>query len=185
VETPSDESGDQPTTLVTRLGAPGSNHNASRADNKKATRVDSDGQWDGSFEAALIDGLEDEREQEQEEQNRENGSVVSSDDDDSVVLASRPVALRLRPVRCGRSRFTFLIVFISINISIIRIDNHNTNFRGLCSFSELFVLTIYHFNARNPILFFVLPVPPNSVPVSSKIGSWRPCSFFSSYQPVF
>jgi hypothetical protein len=46
---------------------------------KKATPVDANGQWEDFFEAALIDGLEDEREQEQEEQGRENGSVASSD----------------------------------------------------------------------------------------------------------
>jgi hypothetical protein len=56
-------------------------------DNKKAsTPVDANGQWEDFFEAALIDGLEDEREQEQEEQVRENGSVASSDDDDDSVV---------------------------------------------------------------------------------------------------
>jgi hypothetical protein len=55
-------------------------------DNKKATRVDPSGQWEDFFEAALIDGLEDEREQEEEDQERENGSVASSDDDDDISI---------------------------------------------------------------------------------------------------
>jgi hypothetical protein len=60
METPSDESGDRPTTLVT-LGPQGSNASrpdSKKADNKKATPVDAE----DFFEAALIEGLEDERE---------------------------------------------------------------------------------------------------------------------------
>jgi hypothetical protein len=50
-------------------------------ENKKANRVDSDGQWEDFSEAALIDHLKGEREQEEEE----NGLVASSMDSDHDV----------------------------------------------------------------------------------------------------